>query len=137
MKEIRIYYMSNPPFTARQWRRLRDDEKSTYIDSCLAALNNLNANRDFCSALPFVVKRLTNIDINAYISLNTLKISYTSGFTLFFTFLRTEPDYTYVLTKIISANKAANCLAGEAFGVVSYGGEYVEVLSKHQFEPPL
>ena len=129
--------MSNPPFTARQWRRLRDDEKSTYIDSCLAALNNLNANRDFCSALPFVVKRLIDIDINAHISLNTLKISYTSGFTLFFTFLRTEPDYNYVLTKILSSNKAANCLAGEAFGVVSYGGEYVEILSKYKFEPPL
>lgn len=129
--------MSNPPFTARQWRRLRDDEKSTYIDSCLAALNNLNANTDFCSALPFVVKRLSNIDLNARISMNTLKVTYDSGFVLFFTFLRTDPDYAYVLTKIISANKAANCLAGEAFGVVSYGGEYVEILSKHQFEPPL
>lgn len=126
-----------PPFSAKQWRRLTDDEKQTYIDSCLVALKNLNANADFCSALPFVVKRLTNIDINAYISLNTLKISYTSGFTLFFTFLRTEPSYAYVLTKILSSNKAANCLAGEAFGVISYGSEYVEVLSRSQFEPPL
>ena len=130
--------MSNPPFTTRQWRRLKCDEKQAYIDSCLAALSNLNAKTDFCSALPFVAKRLTNIEINAYISLNTLKISWNSGFALFFTFLRTtEPDYIYVLTKILSVNKAANCLAGEAFGVVSYGGEYVEILSKHQFEPPL
>lgn len=126
-----------PPFTVRQWRRLKSDEKQAYIDSCLAALKNLNANTDFCSALPFVVKRLSNIDINARISLNTLKISWDSGFTLFFTFLRTEPDYAYVLTKILSVNKAANCLAGEAFGVVSYGGEYVEILSKYKFEPPL
>jgi len=103
----------------------------------LAALVNLNANTDFCSALPFITKKLSNIDINAYISLHTLKISYTSGFVLFFTFLRTDPDYAYVLTKIISANKAANCLAGEAFGVLSYGSEYVEVLSRSQFEPPL
>lgn len=129
--------MSNPPFTTRQWRRLKCDEKQAYIDSCLAALKNLNANTDFCSALPFVVKRLTNIVINARISLNTLKISWNSGFTLFFTFLLTEPDYTYVLTKIISANKASNCFGEEAFGVVSYGGEYIEILSKHQFEPPL
>ena len=126
-----------PPFTARQWRRLKDDEKKSYIDSCLSALNNLNANTDFTSALPFLVKRLTNIDINAYISLNTLKIIYTSGFTLFFTFLRTEPEYTYVLTKILSSNKAANCFGEEAFGVLSYGSEYVEVLSRSQFEPPL
>ena len=126
-----------PPFTARQWRRLKDDEKHTYIDSCLASLKNLNAQTDFCSALPFVVKRLSDIDINANISLNTLKISWDSGFTLFFTFLRTEPDYTYVLTKIMSVNKVANCFGLEAFGVVSYGSEYVEILSKYKFEPPL
>ena len=126
-----------PPFTARQWRRLKEDEKQTYINSCLAALKNLNANTDFCSELPFVVKRLSDIDINARLSMNTLKISWDSGFTLFFTFLRTEPDYNYVLTKIIAANKAANCLAGEAFGVVSYGGEYVEILSKYKFATPL
>lgn len=126
-----------PPFTVRQWRRLKDNEKKSYIDICLGALCNLNAQTDFCSALPFVVKRLTNIDINARISLNTLKISWDSGFTLFFTFLRTEPDYTYVLTKIMSANKVANCFGLEAFGVVSYGGEYVEILSKYKFEPPL
>lgn len=126
-----------PPFTVRQWRRLKDNEKKSYIDICLGALANLNAQTDFCSALPFVVKRLANIDINAYISLHTLKIIYTSGFVLFFTFIPETPDYTYILTKIMSANKAANCLAGEAFGVLSYGSEYVEVLSRSQFEPPL
>lgn len=126
-----------PPFTVRQWRRLKSDEKQAYIDSCLAALKNLNANTDFCSALPFVVKRLSNIDINAYISLHTLKISYTSGFSLFFTFIPSEPEYTYILTKIMSANKAANCFGDEAFGTIYYGSEYVDVLSRSQFEPPL
>jgi hypothetical protein len=126
-----------PPFTVRQWRRLKSDEKQAYIDSCLAALKNLNANTDFCSALPFVVKRLSDIDINVRLSMNTLKITWNSGFTLFFTFLRTEPDYRYVLTKIMSVNKVANCFGLEAFGVVSYGGEYVEILSKYKFEPPL
>lgn len=126
-----------PPFTVRQWRRLKSDEKHAFIDSCLAALKNLNANTDFCSALPFVVKRLSNIDINAYISLHTLKIDYNSGFTLFFTFAPESLDYAYVLSKIMSANKVANCFGLEAFGVVSYGGEYVEILSKYKFEPPL
>ena len=127
----------NPPLTVRQWRRLKSDEKQAYIDSCLAALKNLNAKTDFCSALPFVVKRLSDIDINVRLSMNTLKITWNSGFTLFFTFLRTEPDYRYVLTKIMSVNKVANCFGLEAFGVVSYGGGYVEILSKYKFEPPL
>ena len=126
-----------PPFTVRQWRRLNDDEKKSFVDSCLVALKNLNANTDFTSALPFLVKRLSDIDINARLSMNTLKISWDSGFTLFFTFLRTEPDYTYVLTKIMSVNKVANCFGLEAFGVVSYGGEYVEILSKYKFATPL
>ena len=126
-----------PPFTVRQWRRLKDNEKKSYIDICLGALSNLNAQTDFCSALPFIAKRLADIDVIAYISLHTLKVTYNSGFALFFTFIPSEPDFTYTLTKIMSANKAANCFGEEAFGTIFYGSEYVEVLSRSQFEPPL